>query len=316
MFDIPIVFFFHTRIDFIKKSLVQIKLINPKKIFLISDGGKNEAEKRICDKNIKFVLSQLDLKKIKIFKLFSNSNLGTKSRVISGLNYVFNKVPNAVILEDDCLANKSFFTFSKFILNNHSTNRDIYAVTGQSFQKFNNNDSYYYSKYSHCWGWGTWANRWEKFDKKMSFWPKWKKSKDWKTLFDNELEKKFWEYIYDKTYFNQIKSWNYMWQAYVWMHNGLIATPYKNLVQNIGFGEDSTNTKDKNSNLIRKVYEIKNIKINKNFVVNKSNDKYVFFDIYFSNKFFLKNFFIYYLSYITLNLNFFVERIVKYLSKK
>jgi hypothetical protein len=107
-----------------------------------------------------------------------------------------------------------------------------------------------------------------------------------------------------------------MWQAYVWMHNGLIATPYKNLVQNIGFGEDSTNTKDKNSNLIRKVYEIKNIKINKNFVVNKSNDKYVFFDIYFSNKFFLKNFFIYYLSYITLNLNFFVERIVKYLSKK
>jgi hypothetical protein len=315
MFDIPIVFFFYKRLDCIKKSLEKIILIKPAIIFLVADGPKNSEEKKICDFNKNYVLSRLHLKKIKIIKIFSNKNLGTKARVISGLDYVFNKVPNAIILEDDCIPNESFFNFSKFILNNHSTNKDIYAVTGQSFQKFNNNESYYYSKYSHCWGWGTWTNRWKKFDKKMSFWPKWKKSINWKNLFDNELERKFWEYIYDKTYSNQIKSWNYMWQAYVWMHNGLIATPYKNLVKNIGFGEDSTNTKDKNSNLIRKVYEIKNFKINNSFVINKKNDEYVFFDIYFSNKFFLKNFICYYLLYLISNLNFLSKRIIKYLSK-
>jgi hypothetical protein len=315
MFDIPIVFFFHKRLDCIKKSLEKIILINPATIFLISDGPKNSEEKKICDKNRNYVLKKLNQKKLKIIKLFSNSNLGTKTRVISGLDYVFNKVSNAIILEDDCLANKSFFNFSKSILNSHSANKNIYAFTGQSFQRSNNINSYYYSKYSHCWGWGTWADRWNKFDKKMSFWPKWKKSSDWKNLFDNELERKFWEYIYDKTYFNQIKSWNYRWQAYVWMQNGLIATPYKNLVQNIGFGEDSTNTKDKNSNLIRKVYEMKYIKINNNFVINKKNDEHVFFDIYFSNKFFLKNFFIYYLFFIILGPKFFFNKIIKYLSK-
>jgi hypothetical protein len=315
MFDIPIVFFFHKRLDCIKKSLDKIILINPATIFLISDGPKNSEEKKICDINKNYVLNKLHLKKLKIIKLFSNKNLGTKTRVISGLDYVFNKVPNAIILEDDCLANKSFFNFSKFILNNHSTNKDIYAVTGQSFQKFNNKDSYYYSKYSHCWGWGTWANKWKKFDKKMSFWPKWKKSKNWKNLFDDELERKYWEYIYNKTYSNQIKSWNYMWQAYVWMKNGLIATPYKNLVKNIGFGEDSTNTKDKNSNLIRKIYEIKTIKINNSFVISKKNDENVFFDIYFSNKFFLKNFFFYYIFFIILHPIFLLNKIIKYLRK-
>lgn len=315
MFDIPIVFFFHKRLDCIKKSLDKIIQINPVKIFLISDGPKNSEEKKICDKNRNYVLKKLNQKKLKITKLFSNNNLGTKTRVISGLDYVFNKVSNAIILEDDCLANKSFFNFSKSILNNHSTNKNIYAFTGQSFQRSNNINSYYYSKYTHCWGWGTWADRWNKFDKKMSFWPKWKKSNDWKNLFDNELERKFWEYIYDKTYFNQIKSWNYRWQAYVWMQNGFIATPYKNLVQNIGFGEDSTNTKDKNSNLIRKVYEIKNIKINNNFVINKKNDEHVFFDIYFSNKFFLKNFFIYYIFFVILHPIFLLNKIIKYLKK-
>jgi len=315
MFDIPIVFFFHKRLDCIKKSLDKIILINPATIFLISDGPKNSEEKKICDINKNYVLNKLHLKKLKIIKLFSNKNLGTKTRVISGLDYVFNKVPNAIILEDDCLANKSFFNFSKFILNNHSTNKDIYAVTGQSFQKFNNKDSYYYSKYSHCWGWGTWANKWKKFDKKMSFWPKWKKSKNWKNLFDDELERKYWEYIYNKTYSNQIKSWNYMWQAYVWMKNGLIATPYKNLVKNIGFGEDSTNTKDKNSNLIRKIYDIETIKINNSFVISKKNDENVFFDIYFSNKFFLKNFFFYYIFFIILHPIFLLNKIIKYLRK-
>jgi hypothetical protein len=315
MFDIPIVFFFHKRLDCIKKSLEKIILINPETLFLISDGPKNFGEQKICDINRNYVLRKLFQKKIKIIKIFSNNNLGTKNRVISGLDYVFKKVPNAIILEDDCVANKSFFNFSKFILNNHSTNKDIYAVTGQSFQKFNNKDGYYYSKYSHCWGWGTWASRWKKFDKKMSFWPKWKKSKNWKNLFDDELERKYWEYIYNKTYSNQIKSWNYMWQAYVWMQNGLIATPYKNLVQNIGFGEDSTNTKDKNSNLIRKIYEIKTIKINNSYMISKKNDKNVFFDIYFSNKFFLKNLFFYYMFFIILHPIFLLNKIIKYLRK-
>jgi hypothetical protein len=106
-----------------------------------------------------------------------------------------------------------------------------------------------------------------------------------------------------------------MWQAYVWMKNGLIATPYKNLVKNIGFGEDSTNTKDKNSNLIRKIYEIKTIKINNSFVISKKNDENVFFDIYFSNKFFLKNFFFYYIFFIILHPIFLLNKIIKYLRK-
>jgi len=42
---------------------------------------------------------------------FSEKNLGCKIRISSGLNWVFSKVDHAIILEDDCIPDPSFFSF-------------------------------------------------------------------------------------------------------------------------------------------------------------------------------------------------------------
>ena len=42
---------------------------------------------------------------------FADYNMGCRRRVSSGLHWVFTQVEEAIILEDDCLADESFFPF-------------------------------------------------------------------------------------------------------------------------------------------------------------------------------------------------------------
>ena len=50
--------------------------------------------------------------------IVSKSNKGLKKSIIDGLNYVFENYEKAIILEDDCIPNKSFFLFCSLMLKN------------------------------------------------------------------------------------------------------------------------------------------------------------------------------------------------------
>jgi len=102
--------------------------------------------------------------------------------------------------------------------------------------------SYYYGKYGHIGGWATWKRAWRYFDRNIKFWRDWKNSADWNKKFTSNIERKYWEKIFDRQYLNQINTWDYSWLACLLKNNGITATPNVNLVRNIGFGKTSTHT--------------------------------------------------------------------------
>ena len=51
--------------------------------------------------------------------------MGLKKRIYSGLNKVFKMYEHAIILEDDCLPNKSFFIFCQTMLNIYQKEKKI-----------------------------------------------------------------------------------------------------------------------------------------------------------------------------------------------
>ncbi len=55
----------------------------------------------------------------------------------------------------------------------------------------------------------------------------------------------YWRNIFDRVYRDQIDSWAYRWTLACWAQAGLTVLPNTNLVENIGFGEGATHTKDK-----------------------------------------------------------------------
>ncbi len=103
-------------------------------------------------------------------------------------------------------------------------------------------ESYFFSKYNHIWGWATWRRAWKFYQLNNPDF-----EKDFKKFrFHNESEKDYWHSAFKNYYDGNIDTWDYPWTFTVWKNKGLCAYPTKNLVKNIGFGADATHTKTKN----------------------------------------------------------------------
>ena len=81
----------------------------------------------------------------------------------------------AIILEDDCVPNPTFFRFCQEMLDRYRHDQRIGMISGDNFQfgRRRNDDSYYFSKYVHVWGWASWRDRWVgSYDVTMARWPR------------------------------------------------------------------------------------------------------------------------------------------------
>ncbi|MDB9937289.1 hypothetical protein OAD13_04475, partial [Candidatus Pelagibacter sp.] len=101
----------------------------------------------------------------------------------------------------------------------------------------------------------------------------------------NIVERIFWEKIFDKVYKNEINSWAYPYLLNNFYLNRLTIVPRYNLVKNIGFGKNATNT-NKHDKLFfpgQKKIE-KKLKIPKEIFQNYKADKIDFGNVYGGGK--------------------------------
>lgn len=221
-----------------------IRAQQPSHLLIIADGPRpghpTDAER--CAET-RAIVEQIDWP-CHVQRNYAHENMGCKARVSSGLDWVFEQVERAIVLEDDCLPNKDFFLFCDELLERYATDERVWVVTGNNFQqgKRRGDAAYYFSKYNHCWGWATWRRAWQHYRVDIPFWPAWRLTKDWRRKTLDHVERKVWGDILDRIKRNEIDTWDYQWTACVWYHGGLTATPNANLVTNIGFGPDATHT--------------------------------------------------------------------------
>ena len=120
------------------------------------------------------------------------------------------------------------------------------CISGDNFQQGRSvtDDSYYFSKYNHCWGWATWRRAWICYDRDMSFWEAFKNNGELQAWSEgNDAFNQYWEAIFNRTAAGAIDSWAYRWTFSCWSQNGLTCLPNRNLVKNIGFDNLATHTK-------------------------------------------------------------------------
>jgi hypothetical protein len=242
MFDKAVLMLTYNRADLFKKSLSSVLSVMPKRIYIFNDGPKRNSKDILKVYEVRKLIQNIKTKSI-IIKNYNKYNLGCKKSNLKAIDWFFSNEKEGIIIEDDCIANKEFFSFTSEMLNKYRDNNRIFCISGSNFQKEKlSNESYYFSKYNHCWGWATWRDRWKLNDDKISFWPKFKKSKEWDKLHKNKIEKKYWNKIFKNVYNGKMDSWAYPWTLSVWKQKGITITPNVNLVKNIGFGEQSTHS--------------------------------------------------------------------------
>jgi hypothetical protein len=226
-----------------KEVFAAIAAARPTKLFVVADGPRFPKEAGKCQA-ARSVIDRVDWD-CKVVTNIADANLGCRKRIVSGLNWVFSQVDEAIVLEDDCVPHQSFFTFCARLLAHYRNDERVMEIGGGNYQfgLRRTDSSYYFSRYSNSWGWATWKRAWQHYDEELVIWPRLKETGKWSRLWDDRREMKHWESILDRVYRGEIDTWDYQWQFAMWCQNGLSVVPNVNLVSNIGFGPDATHTR-------------------------------------------------------------------------
>ena len=123
-FSTPIIFIFFNRSEHIVETLSVLQKLKPSKLYLVADGPRNNKERKQIQKVRKLVEKNI-IWKTKVTKIYAHKNMGLRNRIVSGLNNVFEKEETAIIMEDDCIADQSFFKFCDVLLKKYKNNKKI-----------------------------------------------------------------------------------------------------------------------------------------------------------------------------------------------
>lgn len=247
----PVAFLIFNRPDTTARVFEEIRRARPPKLLVVADGPRadrpGEAEKCTASRAI---IDRVDWP-CEVLKNYSDVNMGCKARVSSGLTWVFETVEEAIVLEDDCLPHPTFFPFCEELLERYRDDERIAQIDGANYQfgRKRTNDSYYFSRYNHIWGWASWRRAWKNYDVTMKLWPA-VRDGDWlRDVFSNSKSAKYWTTQFEKAYKGKINTWDYQWCFACYVHNMLSIIPNVNLISNIGFTADATHTNKVNLQL-------------------------------------------------------------------
>ena len=249
--NVNVAFFIFNRPDTTQRVFEAIAAAQPERLLVVADGARADRQGEAdLVAQTRAIIDQVNWPCV-VDTNFATENLGCKPRVSSGLQWVFEKVEDAIVLEDDCLPDPSFFNYCTQLLERYRDDDRVAAISGDNFQNkiSRTTDSYYFSKYFHCWGWASWRRVVQQVDFEMESWPEFDQRDGLHDWSDSEAELNYWQNLFSLQHAGEINSWAYPFFYSCWERAGLTILPDVNLVSNIGFDQDATHTTSAESDL-------------------------------------------------------------------
>lgn len=225
--------------------LARLAELRPKTLFVIGDGPRLH---KPCEAELVQAVRE-QVGKVswpcEVVTDYAAENLGCRRRVVSGLNWVFGQVEEAIILEDDCLPTLSFMKYASELLDRFRDDSRIGSVCGAlSVPSIPPIDGdYFFSRYNLFTGWATWRRAWSLYDDDMRPVEDGSLDRVLEATFEHQRARWYWRYVLRRTQAGLINSWGYRWMLSCWANSMLAAFPRCTLVDNVGFGDDATNTR-------------------------------------------------------------------------
>lgn len=240
----PVAFLIFNRPDVTRRVFEAIAAARPERLLVVADGPRNTEEAEIC-RETRAIIDKVDWE-CDVRTNYSETNLGCKRRVSSGLDWVFENCEEAIIVEDDCLPHPSFFPFCEELLERFRYDERVAMISGSNFQGAANASeySYFFTLNVTAWGWASWRRVWQHYDVDMKRWPELRDTSWLADRLVNAVAVKYWNGAFESTYRGENNTWDYQFFFSWWAQNAVAAVPQNNLVSNIGFGDVSTHTRD------------------------------------------------------------------------
>lgn len=175
---------------------------------------------------------------------YSDVNLGCGKRIATGLDWVFANVPEAIVLEDDCLPNPTFFRYCVELLERYRRNERVHMISGCNLAGLSGEHSYYFSRCHSIWGWASWGRAWRHYDYEMRSWPQLRQGGWLRDYLRDKWAARIAEFWFDETYAGRIHQWDFQWAFSAWSSDAVSITPSVNLIENIGYGSQGTHLRN------------------------------------------------------------------------
>jgi hypothetical protein len=242
----PVLLLVFNRPDTTAQVLNKIREAKPTKLYVAADGARaNREDEALKCQQVREIINEVDWK-CDVKTLFRTENQGCRLAVSSAITWFFEQEEEGIILEDDCLPNKSFFYFCDEMLERYRDDTRIRHISGTNLQPQQQwgEASYYFHESTIIWGWASWRRVWKDYDSELTRYTVPEVKSHINKIFANQFLAQQWLEIFKALKQKQIDTWDYQLAFLNHFNHGLSISPNTNLVSNIGFRPDATHTPD------------------------------------------------------------------------
>ncbi len=224
------------RPDLTRRSFAAIAAARPSRLFVFADGPRTEAD-RIQVEATRAIVRQVDWD-CEVHQHFSDTNLGCRRRLVSGLDWVFSHVDEAIVLEDDSLPDPSFFPFCEALLDHYRDDPEVVMVCSTNYlQEWRPEErDYHFSHIGSPWGFGTWKRAWALYEDDITPWGRPEVRARIQALLDDEDV-----FAFEAGRFDWLLAdpedrhcWDLIWMFTHLAHGAKCVVPARNLLENLG----------------------------------------------------------------------------------
>ncbi|MCT8858005.1 glycosyltransferase [Shewanella xiamenensis] len=230
----PVVLFVYARADHTQRTLTALAA-NPEAIdtdlIIYADAARDDKD-AVKVQSVRDVISN-----VKGFKSVTlhlrEQNIGLARNIIEGVSNVAQQYGRVIVLEDDIVTSPAFLGFMNAALEKYKTEPKVWHISGWNYpiETDGLGDAFFW-RLMNCWGWATWADRWQHFNKEpqrlIDSW-----SDKQKHNFDLDGTGVFWSQVTNNK-IGKINTWAIFWYATIYENGGVCLNPSKSYVDNIG----------------------------------------------------------------------------------
>lgn len=238
--DIACLLIFFARPEKFQQVFDEVRKARPSKLYLYQDGPRqgraddieNIAKCREIAKNIDWACT--------VHKMYQNENFGCDPSEFIAQKWMFATEEYGIVLEDDDVPSQSFFPFCKELLEKYKDDERIGIICGMNnLETVESDYSYFFSDSGSIWGWATWKRNVDKWDGLYT----WLTNPElMQTLKSNLCSWEFENLVSSSKKHKATGKEHYetILGASIYLNNQVNIIPSKNLIANIGIGENGT----------------------------------------------------------------------------
>lgn len=237
--DVSVLIIFFNRSEQLYKTFEAVNKVKPKQLLLWQDGPRDENDMPgilACREIVENVDWECD-----VHRFYNEKNYGCDPSTFYSHKWAFSITDKCIVLEDDFVANESFFRFCKELLDKYENDERINHICGMNMLGEYKDYPYdYLFGYTGSNAWASWKRIIDGWDETYSFLHDEKELKNLRRIYGRRFDR--WMHVARQREVTGVPYWESILCFNSIMNSRLAIIATKNMVENIGMSADSTHS--------------------------------------------------------------------------